>query len=78
MLDGGFIFAISVVPDFGWLLVLTSGVLLAFDLQALVPTSNPLTWVPLGRKHALELSERDRQVAFVRVGAIKGRTLGKV
>jgi hypothetical protein len=69
--------AVSVLPDFGWLFVLSSGSLLAFSLQQLIPASDPATWSSLGRDKAVELGERDRQVAFVRVGVTKGRVLGK-
>jgi hypothetical protein len=47
--------AVSVLPDFGWLFVLSSGTLMAFSL-----------------------GEKDRQVAFVRVGVTKGRVLSEL
>ncbi|GFZ46220.1 hypothetical protein JCM24511_04467 [Saitozyma sp. JCM 24511] len=67
--------AVSVLPDFGWLFVLSSGSLLAFSLQELIPASDPATWSSLGKDKAVELGEKDRHVAFVRVGVTKGRVL---
>lgn len=69
--------AVSVLPDFGWLFVLSSGSLLAFSLQELIPASDPATWSSLGKDKAVELGEKDRHVAFVRVGVTKGRVLGE-
>ena len=72
----GTVTAISIVPDFGWLLVLVSGALLAFNLQEIIPTSEPSTWIPKVRSQGLQMSQPDHNVAFARVGTTKGRTLG--
>ncbi len=74
----GSISAVSIIPDFGWLLVLlSSGSLLAFNLHEMVPTSDPSTWQLQGRSHGLALSTPELNVAFARVGVTKGRTLGE-
>lgn len=75
--NSGFITAICIVPDFGWLLVLVSGSLLAFNLREMITTPEPVTWAPKGRMHGLELSSLEQNVAFVKVGTTKGRTLGE-
>jgi hypothetical protein len=69
---------VTVVPDFGWLLVLTSGNLLAFSLRDMMPASDTATWVMLGKLQARVLSDPTKVVAFVRVGFTKGRLLGEL
>jgi hypothetical protein len=76
-LNFGIINMVTIVPDFGWLLVLASGSLLAFSLREMMPASDPATWVMLGKVQAKELGEPEKLVAFVRVGFTKGRLLGK-
>lgn len=68
---------VSVVPDFGWLLVLTSGNLYAFSLREMIPASDPATWVMLGKVQATVLSDPEKIVAFARVGFTKGRLMGE-
>jgi hypothetical protein len=76
-LQSGVIRMISVVQDFGWLLVLISGNLLAFSLREMMPASDPATWVMLGQVQARVLSDPEKIVAFVRVGFTKGRLMGE-
>lgn len=75
-LHSGTITAMSIVPDFPWLVVLSSGNLLAFSLTGLLPTSDPSTWVLMGRAQAEELSRPEVSVALVKIGLTKGRLLG--
>lgn len=75
-LSTGAITAISIVPDFPWLLVLSSGILLAFSLIDMLPTSEPSTWVLTGRSQAEELSRPECPVSLLKIGATKGRLLG--
>lgn len=57
--------------------MLASGALTAFNLHEVMPTSDPSTWLPRVKNQGLEMSSLEQNVAFVRVGATKGRTLGK-
>ena len=66
---------VSIVPDFGWLLVLASGTLIAFDLHEIMPTSEPSTWVQQTKSQGIVMSSAETEVAFARVGTTKGRTL---
>lgn len=68
---------VSVVPDFGWLLVLTSGNLLAFSLREMMPASDPATWVMLGKVQARALSDPEKAVSFAKIGFTKGRLMGE-
>ncbi|ORY32258.1 hypothetical protein BCR39DRAFT_523619 [Naematelia encephala] len=72
-LNAGVISSVSIVPDFAQLLVVSSGRLLAFDMDELMSTNEPSTWVQQGGSHATELSREP--VAFARVGTTKGRLL---
>jgi hypothetical protein len=76
-LHSGTITAMSIIPDFPWLVVLSSGVLLAFSLPEMLPTSDPSTWILSGRAQAEELSRMDMSVAVVKIGMTKGRLLGE-
>ncbi|KAI9638407.1 uncharacterized protein MKK02DRAFT_42797 [Dioszegia hungarica] len=71
----GIISMVTIVPDFGWLLVVSSGNLLAFSLRDMMPASDPATWVMLGKVQAKFMSDPEKVVAFVRVGFTKGRLL---
>ncbi|WWC85367.1 uncharacterized protein L201_000230 [Kwoniella dendrophila CBS 6074] len=71
----GHISMVTIVPDFGWLLVSASGSLLAYNLRDMIPTSNPDTWVVKGRLEGQSLSAPEHSVAFARVGVTKGRLL---
>ncbi|OCF39870.1 hypothetical protein I317_06307 [Kwoniella heveanensis CBS 569] len=71
----GHIAAVSIVPDFSWLLVVSAGNLLAYSMKEMIPTSNPVTWVSKGRMGGDRLSAADHMVAFVRIGVTKGRLL---
>ncbi|WVF72308.1 hypothetical protein IAT40_007121 [Kwoniella sp. CBS 6097] len=73
--QAGYITAVSIVPDFGWLLVVSAGHLLAYNMKEMIPTSNPVTWVTKGRTDGDRLSGVDHMVAFVRIGVTKGRLL---
>ncbi|ORX39762.1 hypothetical protein BD324DRAFT_614892 [Kockovaella imperatae] len=73
--SSGFITSVSVVPEFGWLLVLISGSLIAYSLNELVPTHEPLTWQTKSRGGGYDLSAHEQPTAFVRVGVTKGRTM---
>nr|XP_019013428.1 uncharacterized protein I206_01495 [Kwoniella pini CBS 10737]OCF52209.1 hypothetical protein I206_01495 [Kwoniella pini CBS 10737] len=73
--NSGHITMISVVPDFGWILVVSSGSLLAYDLREMIPTSNPDTWITKGRLEGQRLSEPEHNIAFARVGVTKSRLL---
>ncbi|WRT67006.1 uncharacterized protein IL334_003972 [Kwoniella shivajii] len=73
--NSGHISMVAVIPDFGWLLILTSGSLLAYNLREMIPTSNPETWVFQGRMQGERLSAPEHTVAFVRIGVTKGRLL---
>jgi hypothetical protein len=73
----GYISSISVVPDFGQLLIVNAGSLLTFDLNGMIPTSEPVTWVPKVRRDGVMLNSEESAVAFVRVGTTKGRLLGE-
>lgn len=74
----GIISMVTIVPDFGWLLVVSSGNLLAFSLRDMMPASDPATWVMLGKVQAKFMSDPEKVVAFVRVGFTKGRLLGEL
>ncbi|KAK8869923.1 hypothetical protein IAR55_000491 [Kwoniella newhampshirensis] len=73
--NAGHISMVSIIPDFGWLLILSSGTLLAYNLRELMPTSEPSTWLRKSRSDASVLSAADHVVAFVRIGVTKGRLL---
>ncbi|KAK4687215.1 RHO1 GDP-GTP exchange protein 1/2, partial [Tremellales sp. Uapishka_1] len=73
--DSGLISAVLVIPEFGWLLVVISGVLFAYNLQEMVPTAEPLTWRTKGRLEGNMMSQRTEAVSFTRVGTVKGRLL---
>ena len=66
------------VPDFGWLLVLVSGSLIAYSLDELVPTHEPSTWRVKTRGAGYELGGHEQPTAFARVGVTKGRTMGEL
>jgi hypothetical protein len=65
------------IPDFGWLLVIVGGSLVAFNLREIIPTHAPATWMKATRAQGIELSQPDQDVAFLRVGTTKGRLLGE-
>ncbi|WVW83239.1 hypothetical protein I302_105258 [Kwoniella bestiolae CBS 10118] len=73
--SSGHISMVSIVPDFGWLLVSSSGSLLAYNLRDMIPTSNPDTWIAKGRLEGQRLSVPEHNIAFARVGVTKGRLL---
>lgn len=73
----GFISSITIVPDFGRLLVLSSGSLWAFDLTQMIPTHEPVTWTRVAGRSGVELSGPEHTVAFVRMGMTKGRLLSE-
>ncbi|WVQ70220.1 uncharacterized protein L199_008446 [Kwoniella botswanensis] len=73
--NSGHISMVSIVPDFGWLLVSSSGSLLAYNLRDMIPTSNPDTWITKGRLDGQRLSAPEHNIAFARVGVTKGRLL---
>lgn len=75
--NAALISAISVVPDFGWLLVVSFGNLHAYDLKQMMPASDPATWVMMGKEQARQISPLDKSIVFVRVGFTKGRLLGQ-
>ena len=76
--SSGFVSSVSIVPDFGWLLVLISGSLIAYSLDELVPTHAPETWQAKTRGGGYDLSGHEQPTAFARVGVTKGRTMGKL
>lgn len=73
----GPISAIFAMPDFGWLLAVNAGSLVAFNLHAMIPTSEPETWVMQGQAQAVKLSAAEHNVAFARVGMTKDRLMGR-
>jgi hypothetical protein len=70
--------AVTVIPDFGWLLVKIGGRLFAFNLGLMMPTHEPTTWVKTTLTQGIELSTPAEEVAFVRLGTTKGRLLGEL
>jgi len=68
---------ITIIPDFGWLLVVVGGSLIAFNLRDIIPTHAPETWIKTTQAQGIELTPPDQDVAFVRVGTTKGRLLGR-
>ncbi|EAL22516.1 hypothetical protein CNBB3940 [Cryptococcus deneoformans B-3501A] len=74
-LQNGQISSIALVPEFSWLLVLSSGTLLAFNLKRMMPTSDPSTWMSMGRAQGQLLNQSGHSVAWVYTGKTKGRTL---
>ena len=68
---------VAIVPDFGWLLAVVSGALIAFNLRDIVPTHEPLTWSKATRSAGVDLSSPELEVGLVRIGTTKGRLLGK-
>lgn len=74
----GLINAVSILPTFGRLLVVHSGALIAFDLNEMIPTSEPATWNTVGRLQGRQLNSLDHNVAFARVGTTKDRLLGTI
>ena len=74
----GMISSITIVPDFGWLLVLVSGTLIAFNLRDMVPTHEPVTWSKKLKSQGTHLNGQDQNVAFTRLGVTKDRLLGEL
>ncbi|WVQ78218.1 hypothetical protein IAT38_000301 [Cryptococcus sp. DSM 104549] len=71
----GHITTVSLIAEFAWLLVVTSGSLIAFSLNKLMPTSDNSTWVKHGRMQGDLLSQPEHVVAWARVGVTKDRVL---
>ncbi|ADV20494.1 hypothetical protein I305_06270 [Cryptococcus gattii E566] len=67
--------SIALVPEFLWLLVLSSGTLLAFNLKKMMPTSEPSTWMSMGRPQGQLLNQSGHSVAWIYTGKTKGRRL---
>jgi hypothetical protein len=65
-----------VVADFGWILVIQGGRLVAFNLNEMIPTSDISTWVMVGKLQAVKMSPADHNVSFVRIGYTKDRLMG--
>lgn len=76
-LTGPLITSIATVVDFGWILVIHGGSLLAFNLHTMIPTSEPSTWVMQGKLQAVKLSANEHNVNFVRLGYTKDRLMGE-
>jgi hypothetical protein len=76
-LPGRAVSSIALVVDFGWLLVVHGGSLLAFNLHTMIPTSDPSTWSVQGKSGAVKISSNDHSVAFVRMGYTKDRLMGE-
>ncbi|OXG93167.1 hypothetical protein C345_00803 [Cryptococcus neoformans A2-102-5] len=74
-LQNGQISSIALVPEFSWLLVLSSGILLAFNLKRMMPTSDPSTWISMGRAQGQLLNQPGHSAAWIYTGKTKGRTL---
>ncbi|WVQ78219.1 hypothetical protein IAT38_000302 [Cryptococcus sp. DSM 104549] len=71
----GHITTVSLIAEFAWLLVVTSGSLVAFSLNKLMPTSDNTTWVKHGRMQGDLLSQPEHVVAWASVGVTKDRVL---
>jgi hypothetical protein len=67
---------IIAMPDFGWLLVIYAGTLAAFNLNEMIPTSEPETWKMMGQSQTVKLSSPEHNVSFARVGDTKERLMG--
>lgn len=76
-LPGHAISSIALVIDFGWVLVVHGGSLLAFNLHNMIPTSEPSTWKMQGKSQAVKISSNEHSVAFVRMGYTKDRLMGE-
>lgn len=77
-LQNGQISSIALVPEFSWLLVLSSGILLAFNLKRMMPTSDPSTWISMGRAQGQLLNQPGHSAAWIYTGKTKGRTLSEL
>jgi hypothetical protein len=66
----------AVVADFGWVLVVQGGKLVAFNLNEMIPTSDTSTWLMVGKLQAVKMSPADHNVSFVRIGYTKDRLMG--
>lgn len=77
-LPGHAISSIALVVDFGWVLVVHGGALLAFNLHTMIPTSEPSTWTTQGKSQGVKISSNEHSVAFVRMGYTKDRLMGKL
>lgn len=69
--------SLTVVPDFGYLLVLCAGRLLAYSLHDLIPSPDSDMWTRHSDGSGRRLGDIERSVTFVRVGVCKQRLLGK-
>nr|ODN81229.1 hypothetical protein L203_05735 [Cryptococcus depauperatus CBS 7841] len=67
----------AVAEDSGWMLVISSGILYAFGLQELIPTSEPSTWNVKSQRQGEILSRQGQTVIWVCTGKTKGKTLGE-
>ncbi|KIR26825.1 hypothetical protein I309_04203 [Cryptococcus deuterogattii LA55] len=74
-LQNGQISSIALVPEFSWLLVLSSVTLLAFNLKKMMPTSEPATWMSMGRAQGQLLNQSGHSIAWIYTGKTKGRRL---
>lgn len=77
-LQNGQISSIALVPEFSWLLVLSSGTLLAFNLKKMMPTSEPATWMSMGRAQGQLLNQSGHSIAWIYTGKTKGRRLSEL
>ena len=69
--------SVTVVSDFGYLLVLCAGRLLAYNLRDLLPSPDPDTWVTHDHKAGRMVGDVEKAVTFVRTGYCKERLLGE-
>lgn len=67
--------SVTVVPQFGYLLFLCAGRLLAYSLQDLMPSPDPEAWVARNERAGKWLGDVERSVGFVKVGHCKERLL---
>lgn len=70
--------SLAVVVDFGWILVIHGGNLLAFNLNEMIPTSDPSTWAIQGKLQGVQLNPKEHSVSLVRMGYTKDRLMGQL
>lgn len=75
-LSGPAISSVALIIDFGWILVVHAGSLLAYNLHTMIPTSDPSTWVMQGKLQAVKINSNEHHVSFVRLGYTKDRLMG--
>ncbi|WVO12788.1 hypothetical protein L204_100396 [Cryptococcus depauperatus] len=73
--ESGHITTVAVSEDSGWMLVISSGILYAFGLKELIPTSEPSTWNVKSQRQGEILSRQGQTVIWVCTGETKGKTL---